>query len=98
MGLHDEAAGSKISVRCPACKTNQDVYHRSFYGVGKKCIKCKFVFEPLDLRSSNCDNYNHQDCVMRKPKSKKKCHCWCLDQSSKYENVFEDKELMIHAK
>lgn len=33
-----------------------------------------------------CKNYNHPDCVCRKPKSKKKCNCWCTTDS-KYYNV-----------
>lgn len=36
---------------------------------------------------------NHVDCVMRKPRSKKKCSCWCLDESSKYSNVFPSKKV-----
>jgi hypothetical protein len=24
-----------------------------------------------------CLNWNHVDCVIRKPRSKKKCSCWC---------------------
>jgi hypothetical protein len=42
-----------------------------------------------------CENHNHVDCTVRKPKSKVKCHCWCLDKSSRYENVFPPKELKI---
>lgn len=31
-----------------------------------------------------CNNYNHVDCVCRKPKSKKKCNCWCTKKDSTY--------------
>jgi len=44
----------------------------------KFCI-CNICYE--------CRNYNHQDCVSRKPKSKKKCSCWCTRKDSKYYNI-----------
>lgn len=31
-----------------------------------------------------CKNWNHVDCVSRKPKSKKKCTCWCTKKDSHY--------------
>ncbi len=39
--------------------------------------------------------YNHADCTVRLGRKNAKCHCWCLDESSKYENVFPPKELKI---
>jgi len=44
-----------------------------------------------------CDNHNHNDCTVRLQRKGAKCHCWCLDESTKYENVFEDKELKIES-
>ncbi len=41
---------------------------------------------------------NHVDCVMRKPRSKKKCTCWCLVKSSKYSNVFASKKVRNNAR
>jgi|APSaa5957512535_1039671.scaffolds.fasta_scaffold01088_7 hypothetical protein len=34
-----------------------------------------------------CKNYNHVDCTTRKPKSKKRCTCWCTKKSSKYKVI-----------
>lgn len=47
-----------------------------------------------------CENHNHNDCVIRsgikkRGKGKHQCHCWCLDESSKYENFFSPKEIKI---
>ena len=53
MNLHDDAAGGQEERTCPSCGKKQLVYSRSFYGVGKKCVKCGFVFMPsgVDVKS-----------------------------------------------
>jgi len=52
----------------------------------KQCYEC----DPRRAGGSN-----HVDCVMRKPRSKKKCSCWCLAKSSKYSNVFPSKKVRL---
>jgi hypothetical protein len=44
-----------------------------------------------------CRNHNHVDCTVRLERKNAKCHCWCLDQDSHYENVFPPKELKIES-
>lgn len=46
MNLHQNPAGGQEEKTCPSCNKKQMVYIRSFYGVGKKCVKCSFVFVP----------------------------------------------------
>lgn len=46
MNSYDDAAGGQEERQCPKCGKKQMVYSRSFYGVGKKCVNCGFVFYP----------------------------------------------------
>lgn len=39
--------------------------------------------------------YNHNKCTVRMKRNGAKCNCWCLDKSSKYENVFEVEAIKI---
>jgi len=39
-------AGSTFEMPCPKCKKVLTIYHRSFYGVGKKCPHCGYLFGP----------------------------------------------------
>lgn len=45
------------------------------------------------MKCYECKNWNHVDCVKRKPKSNKKCTCWCTIKSSKYVNIFPSKKM-----
>ena len=43
----------------------------------------------------NPGGYNHVKCTVRLKRKGAKCNCWCLDKSSKYENIFSPKEMKI---
>jgi len=67
------ANGEKINVTCPNCKTKQGIYERILDGPGKKCTKCWLTINKNNLKSSDCNNWNHQDCY----NSKGNCNCKC---------------------
>jgi len=67
------ANGNKINVTCPSCKTKLTMTEKTFDGLGKKCDHCWLMVNSRNVKSSDCNNWNHQDCY----NSKGKCNCKC---------------------
>jgi len=46
MNIYNDPAGGTFLIRCKKCNQIITMYHRSFYGTGKKCPGCGFIHRP----------------------------------------------------
>ena len=85
------ANGNKLNVTCPNCKIKQTIYERFFDGAGKKCKNCWLTINSKNVKSSDCNNWNHGDCYNSKGACNCRCHKPGTDEYIRYEKKRKQK-------